>query len=68
MLNLIKSTKAEGVIFISGDVHWGEISKLQDENLYPIYDITPVASISHGNPLNQIQFESEQSIEKITLR
>ena len=40
MLKLIQSTRAEGVIFISGDVHWGEISKLQEKNLYPIYDIT----------------------------
>lgn len=40
MLNLIKSTKANGVVFISGDVHWGEISKLEETGLYPIYDIT----------------------------
>ena len=40
MLNLIKSTRAEGVIFLTGDVHYAEISKLQPEGLYPIYDIT----------------------------
>ena len=40
MLDLIKSTKAEGVVFISGDVHWGEISKLNEPGLYPIYDVT----------------------------
>ena len=40
MLNLIKKTKANGVIFISGDVHWGEISKLEVEGAYPIYDVT----------------------------
>ncbi|MFN5415750.1 MAG: alkaline phosphatase family protein, partial [Flavobacteriia bacterium] len=40
MLNLIKSTKANGVIFLSGDVHYSEISKLQSDSLYPIYDIT----------------------------
>ncbi|MDD7985382.1 alkaline phosphatase D family protein [Lentisphaera marina] len=40
MLDLIKSTRAEGVIFISGDVHWGEISKLNEPGLYPLYDIT----------------------------
>lgn len=40
MLNLIKSTHAEGVIFLTGDVHYAEISKLQPEGLYPIYDIT----------------------------
>ncbi len=40
MLELIKKTKAAGVIFLSGDVHYAEISKLQEPGLYPIYDIT----------------------------
>ncbi len=40
MLQLIQTTKANGVIFISGDVHWGEISKREIKNGYPIYDIT----------------------------
>ena len=40
MLDLIKKTKANGVVFISGDVHWGEISKLPVENSYPIFDVT----------------------------
>lgn len=39
-LELIKSTKAEGVIFISGDVHYAEVSKLNESGLYPIYDVT----------------------------
>ncbi len=52
MLSLIEKTGANGVVFISGDVHWGEISKLDVSNdevmqaygaptsLYPIYDVT----------------------------
>uniref|UniRef100_A0A7V2ZKL6 Alkaline phosphatase family protein n=1 Tax=Ignavibacterium album TaxID=591197 RepID=A0A7V2ZKL6_9BACT len=40
MLDLIKKTKANGVLFISGDVHYAEISRLEVGNLYPIYDIT----------------------------
>ncbi len=40
MLNMIKETKAEGVVFLSGDVHYAEISKLNEPGLYPIYDIT----------------------------
>lgn len=39
MLDLIKQTKANGVLFISGDVHYAEISKLQTD-FYPIYDFT----------------------------
>lgn len=40
MTDLIAKTKANGVIFISGDVHYAEISKLTTPNTYPIYDIT----------------------------
>ncbi len=40
MLDLIKETKANGVIFITGDVHYGEISVIRQDGLYPIYDIT----------------------------
>lgn len=39
-IDLIKKTRANGVLFISGDVHYAEISKLQTEGCYPIYDIT----------------------------
>ena len=39
-LDLVKKTRANGVLFISGDVHYGEISKLEEKDLYPIYDIT----------------------------
>jgi alkaline phosphatase D len=39
-LNLVKKTKANGVLFITGDVHYAEISKMDEPGLYPIYDIT----------------------------
>lgn len=39
-LNLIKKTRASGVIFISGDVHYAEISKLNEPGMYPVYDVT----------------------------
>lgn len=40
MENLIRECHAEGVIFISGDVHWGELSRYEPQNLYPLYDLT----------------------------
>ena len=40
MLELIKKSKADGVIFLTGDVHYAEISKLEEPGLYPIYDVT----------------------------
>ncbi|HEY0679014.1 MAG TPA: alkaline phosphatase D family protein [Chitinophagaceae bacterium] len=40
MVDLIKKTRAEGVIFITGDVHYGEISRLNSPGSYPLYDVT----------------------------
>jgi len=41
MLEVINRTVANGVLFISGDVHYGEISRIdENSNTYPIYDIT----------------------------
>ncbi len=40
MFDLIRATQANGVVFISGDVHWAELSKREPANLYPIYDAT----------------------------
>jgi alkaline phosphatase D len=40
MINLIKETKASAVFFISGDVHYAELSKIQPKECYPIYDLT----------------------------
>jgi alkaline phosphatase D len=40
MLDLLKSTKANGVIFVSGDRHWSELSALSDSGLHRIYDLT----------------------------
>lgn len=40
MLNLIKETRANGIIFLTGDVHYAEISKWEPKDIYPIYDIT----------------------------
>ena len=39
MIDLIKKTKANNLFFISGDVHYSEISKL-DTDFYPLYDFT----------------------------
>ncbi len=39
-LDLIKKTRANGVLFLTGDVHYAEISRLQTPGLYPIYDVT----------------------------
>lgn len=40
LLALIRDQHADGVVFISGDVHWGELSRLDAPGIYPIYDVT----------------------------
>ena len=39
---LIEAKRAGGVIFLSGDVHWGELSRY-DGGPYPLYDFTSSA-------------------------
>jgi alkaline phosphatase D len=43
MLDLLAKTKASGVIFISGDRHWAELSQLDRPGDYPLYDLTSSA-------------------------
>ncbi len=41
MIDLIRKTNAQGVLFISGDTHWAEISRQDDQHTpYPLYDFT----------------------------
>ena len=40
MIDLIRSTGANGVVFVSGDVHWGEINRQRVAGGYPLYDVT----------------------------
>ena len=43
LVSLIQSTRAEGVIILSGDRHWCEFSKLDVPGGYPLYDFTASA-------------------------
>jgi alkaline phosphatase D len=47
---LIERTKANGLFFISGDVHYAEFSKLSRPRLYPIYDFTS-SGMTHSLPV-----------------
>ncbi|KAG7533109.1 Alkaline phosphatase D-related [Arabidopsis thaliana x Arabidopsis arenosa] len=40
LFKLISDTKRNGVIFISGDVHFGEITRYDCSVGYPLYDVT----------------------------
>lgn len=47
LFDVIAETKAEGVIFLSGDRHWSEFSRVTENAPYPLYDFT-------SSSLNQI--------------
>ncbi|MEZ5457230.1 MAG: alkaline phosphatase D family protein [Lysobacteraceae bacterium] len=40
LIQLIRDTEAKNVVFISGDTHYGELSKLDVNVPYPLYDLT----------------------------
>jgi alkaline phosphatase D len=65
LFDLIATTKANGVIVLSGDVHFSEISKT-DEGPYPLYDFTssPLAAPSVGNDGNSV-FEQQIGLDKL---
>lgn len=40
LIDLISDTRAENVVFISGDVHYAEVSEVTSGNCYTLYDFT----------------------------
>lgn len=52
MYDLIKSTRAEGVFFLSGDVHFAELTKVEQPGLYPIYDVTSSGITHHEDKVS----------------
>ena len=49
LFDLITKTGANGVIFLSGDRHWAEISRTTENTPYPIYDFTS-SSLNQAHP------------------
>lgn len=75
LLNLLEKNKIEGVIFLSGDRHHSEVSKMERENSYPLYDITVssfTAGVSPGknenNPYRIGQSIDQHNFAKITVK
>lgn len=48
MMQLIEKTKASGVVFISGDLHYSELSKVKRDSCYALYDLTS-SGMTHGH-------------------
>ncbi len=43
MLDLLRATRAAGVLFVSGDRHWCELSRMPGPTGYPLHDLTASA-------------------------
>lgn len=60
LLDLIAETRAGGVIFLSGDRHWCELSRMDGPLGYPLYDLTASAMTQvhkRGTPtINRFRF------------
>jgi alkaline phosphatase D len=64
MAELIKKTQANGVVFISGDVHWAEISKRNFQGLYPIYDVTASGITEDWHNLEPNRYRVKQAFRE----
>jgi alkaline phosphatase D len=49
MMDVLRRTKANGVIFLSGDRHWCEFSRLDGPSGYPLHDFTS-SSLTQKHP------------------
>ena len=54
IFDFIETNNIKGIIFITGDMHYSDLQKLERKNTYPIYDFTcsPLSSFLH-TPLPQ---------------
>ncbi len=55
-IGLLQTHQVNAVFFISGDLHLGEISKMEVDGAYPLYDIT-----SSGITKNRIGYDEQNS-------
>lgn len=52
LIDAITREKIKGVLFLSGDRHHSELTKMDRSGLWPLYDLTvsPLTSRAHNNP------------------
>ena len=68
MIDLIKKTGAEGVVFVSGDRHWSDLSVQRKNVPYPLYDLTS-SSLNQphkrGTPTQNQYRETKQTYHQV---
>lgn len=63
MTELIRSTGAQGVLFLSGDRHWCELSTLTEGAPYPLHDLT-ASSMTQIHPRGTPTPNANRSLPK----
>lgn len=75
LMDFLKQTKINGVVFLTGDRHHSEIIKAERAGTYPLYDITasPLTSSTHkfggpekDNPYRVVGVDQLQNYTKIS--
>lgn len=68
MIRLIEKTRAAGVVFLSGDRHWSDLSVQRENVPYPLYDLTS-SSLNQphgrGTPTQNQYREVEQTYHQV---
>ncbi|RUO73418.1 alkaline phosphatase D family protein [Idiomarina ramblicola] len=65
LFNLIKKHKVNGVILISGDTHWGEISYYDDDLDYPLWEVTSSGLTQEWKDVSPNKHRIGQFINKV---
>jgi alkaline phosphatase D len=61
LLEALRAERIPGVLFLSGDKHWTELSRMEREGTYPLYDLT-VSPLTAG-PSDR--WKSEQNAYRV---
>ena len=68
LIDLIAKTQAAGVVFVSGDRHWSDLSVQREKVPYPLYDLTS-SSLNQphkrGTPTDNQYRETEQTYHQV---
>ncbi|MDF1853621.1 MAG: alkaline phosphatase D family protein [Verrucomicrobiales bacterium] len=68
LIDLIAKTGAAGVVFVSGDRHWSDLSVQREEVPYPLYDLTS-SSLNQphkrGTPTENQYRETDQTYHQV---
>lgn len=62
MIDAVKNENISGVFFLSGDRHFTELSKLERNGLYPLYDLT-CSALTSGVNTKALNEKNENRVE-----